>query len=129
MVMLNSGGRHNMGEVSHMEKDYETGELTGKTIFEGYLRQCTHCQYTWTYKPGSGVLRGFCNRCNGWTCGRFQCQTCYHKEKRIEDRETTGKILADGTWHRIEKRAAQVIEAALRRQELRETIYQQFRQR
>ncbi len=120
MTMLNSGGRHNMGEVRYSDRE------TGKTLFEGYLRQCMHCQHTWTYKPGSGILRGFCHNCNGWTCGNFPCQTCYHKEKQIEDMETLGTILADGTWSRVEKRAAQVIEAALRRQGLREEIYQQF---
>ncbi len=102
-----------MGEVSYIDRE------TGKTLFEGYLRQCMHCQHTWTYKPGSGVLRGFCVKCNGHTCGRFECQTCYHKEKQIEDMETLGD--------RTQKRAAQVIEAALRRETLRETIYQQFR--
>ena len=30
---------------------------------EGECRQCVHCQYTWEYRPGSGIERGYCLRC------------------------------------------------------------------
>lgn len=83
---------------------------TGKTIFEGHLRQCIHCQYTWTYRPGSGIRRGFCKRCNSFTCGASTCDTCYHKEKRIEDMEALFRM----------NRAA--IEALVRQIELKERI-------
>jgi hypothetical protein len=51
----------------------------GKRI-EGECRQCVHCQYTWEYRPGSGVERGFCIRhgnppvgCGGFLCARAEC--------------------------------------------------------
>lgn len=84
--------------------------LDGKTLFEGGLRQCIHCQFTWTHKPGSGIVRGFCLLCGGHVCGKPQCDTCYHKEKQIEDTEA----IARGN------RAS--INAAVRRQALREQI-------
>jgi len=88
---------------------------SGKTLFEGEVKQCIHCQYTWRYKPGSGALRGICWRCNGPLCGRKQCSVCYHKEKRIEDMEA------------VVRRNRAAVEAAVRRQELRERIYQDLR--
>lgn len=87
-----------------------TDRETGRVLFEGNLRQCIHCQNTWTYKPGSDVRRGFCVRCNGNLCGRPQCDTCYHKERRIEDMEAVA-------W--MNKR---VIEAAVRQQQLRKAL-------
>ncbi len=90
---------------------------TGKTLYEGYVRQCIHCQYTWEYKPGSGIERGFCTNCDGHTCGRVACDSCYHKEKRIEDMEALERM----------NRAA--IEAAVRQQELRELIAAEHGQR
>jgi hypothetical protein len=83
---------------------------SGKTLFEGYLRQCIHCQNTWTYTPGSGIQRGFCKRCNGHLCGRSQCDTCYHKEKQIEDIEA------------IYRRNRAAIEAGVRQRILWEAI-------
>lgn len=41
---------------------------------EGETRQCVHCQYVWTYVPGSGARRGFCLKCNGIVCGRPECE-------------------------------------------------------
>lgn len=90
---------------------------SGKTLFEGYVRQCVHCQNTWTYRPGSGIARGFCRRCSGHTCGQPKCETCYHKEKRIEDMEAI---------YLMNKRA---IEAAVRQQILREAIFGSLRDR
>lgn len=40
---------------------------------EGECRQCIHCQYTWTYSPGSGDHRGWCLRCSGFLCARTEC--------------------------------------------------------
>lgn len=40
---------------------------------EGETRMCVHCQYTWEYKRGSGIERGWCMRCNGITCQRDEC--------------------------------------------------------
>lgn len=84
---------------------------TGKVIMEAGLRQCIHCQYTWIYQPGSGILRGFCFRCNGHTCGRVACQDCYHYEKQIEDIEAIA-------WN-----SKQAIEAAVRRQAQAEILF------
>lgn len=83
---------------------------TGERLFEGYLRQCMHCQYTWTYKPGSGIRRGFCVNCNGFICGKPRCDTCYHKEKQVEDLEA------------IYLKNKRAIEAAVRQHDLRELI-------
>ncbi len=90
-------------------------DMHGKTIWEGEVRQCMHCQYTWKYEPGSGNLRGFCYNCGGHICGRKQCATCYHKEQRIEDME----VIAWGTKAQFE--------AIRRMQALREAKYQDFR--
>lgn len=42
---------------------------------ETETRQCIHCQGMWTYRPGSGIQRGYCLRCNGLLCCRPECQT------------------------------------------------------
>lgn len=41
---------------------------------EGEQRQCVHCQFCWTYRPGSGITRGYCLRHDGWLCGRPECE-------------------------------------------------------
>ena len=105
MVMLKHGtARSSQGVliVTNLE--------TGRVIHEGYVRQCIHCQYTWEYKPGSGTIRGYCTRCDGFTCGRPACDTCYHKERHIDDLEA------------IERMNRASIEALVRQQVLRELI-------
>lgn len=82
----------------------------GKRLFEGDMRQCVHCQMVWTYKPGSGKLRGFCWRCGGHTCGKRACMDCYPAEKRVEDIEA------------LARRVKGSIEAAVRRQNWFESI-------
>lgn len=54
---------------------------------EGETRQCVHCQYFWSYAPGSGTERGYCTRHNGFTCEREVC--------RRKQRE---RIAALGDW-------------------------------
>ena len=49
-----------------------TYDAAGKKI-ERELRQCSHCQFTWVYTPGSGAKRGFCMKCMGLLCGRAEC--------------------------------------------------------
>ncbi len=98
-----------------LEKDSQgsiliTDILTGITLFEGYVRQCIHCQHTWIYKPGSGIRRGFCENCHGFTCGHPACDTCYHKEKQVEDIEA------------IDRGNRAAIEAMGRRSALREAL-------
>src|SRR5262249_2008331 len=51
---------------------FATADGEGHRI-EGEGRQCVHCQFMWEYRPGSGIRRGFCLRCNGWLCGREVC--------------------------------------------------------
>lgn len=90
---------------------------TGKTLFEGNVRSCVHCGFIWTYRPGSGILRGFCKNCVGHLCGKPKCFNCYPKEQQIEDIEA----IARGN------RAA--IEAAVRQQNLREQIHQYLKKK
>lgn len=40
-------------------------------------RQCSHCQFTWTYIPGfkTGIQRAICLHCMGLICNRKICHT------------------------------------------------------
>jgi uncharacterized ferredoxin-like protein len=49
--------------------------------------QCEHCGYTWIPIMGSGKVRGWCNKCNGPTCGSKECHECLPMQKRIEQYE------------------------------------------
>jgi len=51
---------------------FQTADENGCKI-EGECRQCVHCQYTWEYRPGSGIERGYCLQCGGFICARPQC--------------------------------------------------------
>lgn len=51
---------------------FSTGN--GVVNVEGEQRQCVHCQFLWTYQPGSGTRRGYCLHCDGFLCGREVCQ-------------------------------------------------------
>lgn len=51
---------------------FVTGD--GVVKVEGEQRQCVHCQFMWTYKPGSGTRRGYCLKCDGFVCGRPECE-------------------------------------------------------
>ncbi len=54
---------------------------------------CMHCQAHWIVEPGSGRRRGWCNSCNGPTCGSESCATtCLHWEKMFEQIESQGRI-------------------------------------
>ncbi len=80
------------------------------TVFEGNLRHCVHCQAIWVFRPGSGVNRGFCLKCQGHTCGKDVCFVCYPAEQRIEDMERAGRqLVTAGQW-----------DAMLRMEEFRE---------
>jgi hypothetical protein len=41
---------------------------------EGEGRQCVHCGYSWEYRPGSGIPRGYCLKCDGYLCARHECE-------------------------------------------------------
>ena len=53
-------------------------------------RQCVHCQHTFLSVRGSGIIRGWCMRCNGTTCGHPDCDACIPWEVRLLAME--GKI-------------------------------------
>lgn len=42
----------------------------------GVTRQCCHCGCHVLSVKGSGKIRGWCMRCNGWTCGP-NCPTAH----------------------------------------------------
>lgn len=51
---------------------FTTGSDWGRQI-QGETRQCVHCQFVWRYNPGSGDVRGYCTRHDGFVCNREQC--------------------------------------------------------
>lgn len=73
---------------------FRAGVLTSTPIEGGPAVQadilsCIHCGFTWVPAPGSGRLRGFCGKCNGYVCGRHFCTMlgCVHRERIIENLE------------------------------------------
>lgn len=40
----------------------------------------------WEYKPGSGILRGWCQNCQGFVCGA-NCSECVPLEQKWENEE------------------------------------------
>ncbi len=67
-------------------------EIVGPTLpgqeSGGDMLQCVHGGEHWVIKPGSGIKRGFCLKCNGPTCGKKACETrCLPMEKAMEDME------------------------------------------
>ncbi len=60
---------------------FVTADGEGNKI-EGECRQCCHCQYTWEYRPGSGIERGYCLTCSGFLCARAECIL---QQKRLVD--------------------------------------------
>ena len=106
MVMLKQVNRQNAGEIIYIANN------DGKKLFEGFVRQCVHCQFTWTYKPGSGKVATFCKNCDGFVCHKLACNKhCYPAEQFVEDIEA----IAEGS-----RRA---IEALVRRAEWLESVY------
>ena len=51
------------------------------------LVQCCHCGAHWKWQVGSGRVRGFCQRCNGHTCGCKKCNVCVPKLQQVENME------------------------------------------
>ncbi len=61
----------------------------------GDMMRCVHDGTHWRIVPGSGMVRGFCLRCNGPTCGKRKCETrCIPFEQEIENYERVGRNLA-----------------------------------
>ncbi len=94
------------------------GQLTvldpdNSTVFEGNLRQCCHCSFVWIYRPGSGINRGFCHKCEDHICGKDVCFICYPAEQRDEDMERAARqLMTPGEW-----------DARLRMEEFREEAW------
>ena len=72
----------------------QVGELIitpydGGKVERSALVRCAHCDYTWQFRPGSGVRRGRCMRCGGLVCGRPYCRVlqCTSAEQRLENLE------------------------------------------
>lgn len=105
MVMLQHTDRRaeRVGQITVLDADHST-------IFEGSMRNCCHCEMVWTYRPGSGINRGFCLKCERHTCGKDVCFICYPAEQRLEDMERAArKLMTPGEW-----------DARLRMEEFRE---------
>lgn len=73
-----------MGQFSQIRTHgyFEITDDWGKRI-EGETVRCVHCGGHFLKSPGSGKLRGFCTRCNGFLCGP-QCAECVPIEMYLE---------------------------------------------
>jgi len=61
--------------------------ITGPEInhpLEGDTLQCCHCGMHWIPIKGSGIKRGWCQKCMQVTCGKPQCHTCIPQEKMLD---------------------------------------------
>ena len=56
-------------------------------IINADMLQCVHCRFSWEVVVGSGIERGFCSRCVGYTCGKPACMVCIPFEQRLENME------------------------------------------
>jgi len=54
--------------------------------------QCVHCGRHFPLSPGSGRIRGFCQRCNGPICGPG-CAECVPQERQLENVEAGRPVL------------------------------------
>lgn len=59
---------------------------TDKPLLEVGTLQCCHCGGHWIPAPGSGRIRGFCQRCHGPVCGPG-CAECVPVEQYLENVE------------------------------------------
>ena len=90
---------------------YVTATGEGHKI-EGETRQCVHCQYTWQYRPGSGITRGYCLSCDGFMCGRDECLL---EQKKLTEMflHNTGKVRNCMPWEewqgRIQEKIAKML--------------------
>ncbi len=62
--------------------------LDGKEV--GQTFQCVHCGDHHLIVRGSGRIRGWCQRCNGFVCGP-QCAACVPFERWLEQMEGTAQ--------------------------------------
>lgn len=57
-----------------------------RPLLETKTLQCVHCGGHWIPLPGSGRVRGFCQRCMGPVCGPG-CAECIPEEQMLENIE------------------------------------------
>jgi len=55
-------------------------------VAEADTLQCVHYQQHFPVSPGSGMIRGYCARCNGPICGH-KCQACVPAERQLSNIE------------------------------------------
>jgi len=72
-------GKHLAG---HTKTTGPYGELV-----DADMLQCVHCSFTWEVVVGSGIERGFCHRCMGYTCSPRCAGFCLTIEERLENEE------------------------------------------
>lgn len=72
-------GKHLAG---HTKTTGPYGELV-----DADLLQCVHCLFSWEVVAGSGIERGFCHRCMGYTCSPRCAGLCVPYEVRLENEE------------------------------------------
>ena len=78
-----------------VKSSYEiSGPLLPGQDSGGDMLMCVHGGEHWRIVPGSGMVRGFCLRCNGPTCGKEKCETrCIPFEQAIEQIEREGRSI------------------------------------
>ena len=77
-------------EAIHVRKPSGAIMINGEHVAD--TMSCKHCGYTWIPIKGSGKVRGWCNKCDGPTCGSSRCMDCLPQEKRLDLYEK-GKII------------------------------------
>lgn len=78
-------------------------EYTGPygEIQNGDTLSCCHCRAHWEVRLGSGRVRGYCAKCNAYTCGRAACDECIPYEQRLDN--------CDAGLPELTPRAAQIL--------------------
>ena len=72
--------------TGHHPSGYLTTHDASHHKVEQETRSCSHCQYTWVYRPGSGHQRGFCLHCMSVLCGKPACQaSCAPFSEAVHD--------------------------------------------
>lgn len=71
---------------------FATDRETGKVTDEHDSAQCCHCGHHFRVVRGSGKTRGYCQACNGVTCGAQDCFYHFPWEKRLDLYEK-GKLI------------------------------------
>lgn len=65
----------------------EAGAILANGVQVASTLQCRHCGGHFMVKRGSGIQRGWCQRCGGPTCGGPACENCLPFEKWLDEVE------------------------------------------